>query len=460
MNCTKPFVAVLILSSLTLCAFSQEVSLSPASLSFAPQVINLVNPGSAQQTVTVTNTGGSDLNVTSVVASGGYKQTNDCTTVAAHQSCTIQVTLAPGTVGTINGAITITDNAPSSPHVVSLSGKGISPVALSPGKLGFGTVAVGSSSLPKALNLRAAPGSSFSINQISTSGNYAQTNNCPATLQNSQSCTINIVFQPTSTGTVNGALAVSTADGTVFLALSASLTGMGSGGPVSHVMLQPATLNFGNKGPDSVDSVKELTLTNTSSDTSLAIQNISLSGSPNPLNGSPLYKINSSTCAGTLAPGAQCKIEVAFSTTVSELFPQKYPGAITITDSDPSSPQVVGIFGNQTAQLKFSPPSLVFASQPVGTTTQKTVKVTGHDTEAGLVLSITTSGDFSETGDLSPCFASAGGTCSLTVSFTPTQVGTINGSVTIETYPECNPDPRELHKCPAPVVLSLTGTGQ
>jgi len=44
------------------------------------------------------------------------------------------------------------------------------------------------------------------------------------------------------------------------------------------------------------------------------------------------------------------------------------------------------------------------------------------------------------------------------VSFTPTQKGVINGSITIETYPECNPFP--LHHCSDPVILSLTGTGK
>jgi hypothetical protein len=46
----------------------------------------------------------------------------------------------------------------------------------------------------------------------------------------------------------------------------------------------------------------------------------------------------------------------------------------------------------------------------------------------------------------------------MTVSFTPRQKGVINGSVTLETYPECNPFP--LHKCTDPVILNLTGTGE
>jgi hypothetical protein len=410
----------------------------------------------------LTNTGNSDLLVSSVLASGGYKQTNNCSTLSSHQTCTIEVTFAPGTVETINGAITINDNAPSSPQVVSLTGKGIAHAQLSPKVVRFGTVAIGATSQPRAVTLTAAPNSSFSINQISASGEYAQTNNCPATLQGGQHCTIQVVFHPTVNAPVQGALSVSTAAaGNVLLPLSVALVGAGSGNVVSQVSVQPANLNFGNKGgSDTVDSVKELTLTNTSSNTSLSIQNVSLAGSPNAVGAFPMYSIASNTCSGVLSPGSQCKIGITFSTLFAGLFPESYPGAVTITDSDPTSPQVVGISGNAVGELTFAPASLVFPIQSVGTTSQKTVTITGNDVEHGLVLSVATSGDFSEAGDLSPCFLKQGGKCSMTVSFTPTQTGAINGSVTLETYPQCNPDPRERHKCPTPVVLNLSGTGQ
>ena len=442
--------------------FSQQATVSPSVLSFAPQVVNLVSAGSQPQTITLTNTGNSDLMVGSVLASGSYKQTNNCSTLSSHQTCTIEVTFAPGTVETINGAITISDNAPSSPQVVSLTGKGIAHAQLSPRVVRFGTVAIGATSQPQAVTLTAAPNSSFSVNQISASGEYGQTNNCPATLQGGQHCTIQVVFHPTVNAPVHGALSVSTAAaGNILLPLSVALVGAGSGNVVSQVSVQPANLNFGNKGGrDTVDSVKELTLTNTSSNTSLSIQNVSLAGSPNAVGAFPMYSITSNTCSGVLSPGSQCKIGITFSTLLVGLFPESYPGAVTITDSDPTSPQVVGISGNAVGELTFAPASLVFPTQGIGTSSQKTVTITGNDVEHGLVLSVETSGDFSEAGDLSPCFLKQGGKCSMTVSFTPTQTGAINGSVTLETYPQCNPDPRERHKCPTPVVLNLSGTGQ
>jgi hypothetical protein len=101
---------------------------------------------------------------------------------------------------------------------------------------------------------------------------------------------------------------------------------------------------------------------------------------------------------------------------------------------------------------------VVFPPKPVGTTATKTIAVTGNDLQQGLVLDMTSSGDFSATGDLQSCFLAQGAKCSMTISFTPMQKGLINGAVTLETYPECNPFP--LHHCSDPVVLNLSGIGQ
>ena len=155
--------------------FSQQASMSPSALTFAPQVVSVAAPSSPAQRVTLTNTGSADLVVGSVQASGGYHQTSNCSSLAPNASCTISVSFNPGTIGPINGAITINDNAPSSPQVVSLSGTGIAPAKLSAGALSFGTVAVGTTSQPQTLMLTAAPKASVSIDRVAASGNFTST---------------------------------------------------------------------------------------------------------------------------------------------------------------------------------------------------------------------------------------------------------------------------------------------
>jgi hypothetical protein len=83
-----------------------------------------------------------------------------------------------------------------------------------------------------------------------------------------------------------------------------------------------------------------------------------------------------------------------------------------------------------------SPASLDFGSQGVGTTSSaQTVVLTNTGTGPLLITSITTSGDFSETdSDTAPCrgqTVAAGATCSMLVTFTPTQTGSRSGVVTV-----------------------------
>lgn len=98
------------------------ITVSPASLVFGNQAVGTT---SAEQVVALSNTGTGALTINSIARSGDFAQTNDCSTgVAAGASCTINVTFTPTATGARNGAITINDNAPGSPHTVGLSGTG------------------------------------------------------------------------------------------------------------------------------------------------------------------------------------------------------------------------------------------------------------------------------------------------------------------------------------------------
>ena len=96
------------------------VSLSPASLTFGYQTVATI---SAPQTVTLANTGSAVLSVTSITASAGFTETDNCTPgVAAGNTCTISVTFAPTASGPAIGTLTLTDSASDSPQTVALSG--------------------------------------------------------------------------------------------------------------------------------------------------------------------------------------------------------------------------------------------------------------------------------------------------------------------------------------------------
>ncbi|MGC9997852.1 MAG: choice-of-anchor D domain-containing protein [Terriglobia bacterium] len=113
---------------------ASTVSLSTSTLSFGTQA---VATSSAAQTVTLTNTGTAALVVTNLAVVGANvgdfaEIANTCRgSVAAGGTCTIGVTFTPSAGGERTAALSIADNAPTSPQTVSLSGAGSHDVILS-----------------------------------------------------------------------------------------------------------------------------------------------------------------------------------------------------------------------------------------------------------------------------------------------------------------------------------------
>lgn len=107
------------------------VTLVPGNLTFADTLEGNTSPA---QSVTLTNAGQATLNISGVTISGpnpaDFAQTNDCTTLAPSAGCTIHVTFMPIAAGQRSATISITDNAPGSPHTIALSGTGDAPFAV------------------------------------------------------------------------------------------------------------------------------------------------------------------------------------------------------------------------------------------------------------------------------------------------------------------------------------------
>ncbi len=206
---------------------------SPSSLNFGLLQIRLTSPS---QTVTVTNVSSHSATIASIGRSGDYSQTNTCpitpNTLNAGQNCTITVTFTPRAQGTRTGAVTLKDNDPGSPvQTIALTGTGETlALGFTPGSLNLGSVPVGSSATQSATltNDGAAPVNITGISISPPDGTFTQTNNCPATLNVQQTCTLQIVFTPPDVFTYNATLSVSNnAGGPATLPLS----GTGLDGP-------------------------------------------------------------------------------------------------------------------------------------------------------------------------------------------------------------------------------------
>ena len=101
-----------------------DVTISPSSLTFPDTP---VGSSSAAQSVTLTNTGQFDLNVTGVQLTGDFSLVSDnCSgsTLAPNDVCTVQVDFIPTAPNPRSGTLQFQDSSASSPQLISLSGNG------------------------------------------------------------------------------------------------------------------------------------------------------------------------------------------------------------------------------------------------------------------------------------------------------------------------------------------------
>jgi uncharacterized repeat protein (TIGR03803 family) len=214
-----------------------NATLSPGSLTFATQVVGAAG---AAQSVTLANYGTSELNVAAIAFTGAdgsdFTQTNTCPlSLAVDVSCTINVTFTPGQRGARTANLSIADNAPGSPQLVSLQGNGTA-VALNPASLNFNTVAVGKSrTLTTALtNSGGAPVSLSGISITGTDGAvFTETTTCGSSVGAGASCTIAVTFSPTSFATSSAALSISDNGG----ASPQTVSLQGTGGSATYSVL-------------------------------------------------------------------------------------------------------------------------------------------------------------------------------------------------------------------------------
>ena len=104
------------------CAFPTFgiLNVSTTSLDFGLLQQNQPSPA---QSVTITNPGPGAASISSVYATGGFSQTNDCpASLAAGASCTVKVAITPTQVQNYAGQLVVDSNTPFAPDVVNLSG--------------------------------------------------------------------------------------------------------------------------------------------------------------------------------------------------------------------------------------------------------------------------------------------------------------------------------------------------
>lgn len=103
-------------------------------------------------------------------------------------------------------------------------------LSASPTSLSFGNQPIGTSSTPQQLTLTDAATGNVTIQAITPSGDFSETDNCIASspLTPNNGCTVNVTFSPTAGGTRTGALSVANSANIAPVAVSLSGTGAAS----------------------------------------------------------------------------------------------------------------------------------------------------------------------------------------------------------------------------------------
>ena len=329
-----------------------------------------------------------------------------------------QTTLGAGGPGFVNAFVTD----------VNLGALVPTPASLIFGSVLFGNTGLTSAALtvkltnatPNTVTLTAAP--------VITGDFAIGTNTCTngATLAPGASCTTHVTFTPTALGRRLGLL---------------TYTDNASNSPQIHlfgtgiapaIKISPTTLGFAKQTQGTTSPAKLITLSN-SSGVGETITGFSVVNSDFAVSSTS----GGATCGATpitLNTASSCTISVTFtpSTGTTE------QGSLSITDNASGSPQKVSLTGIGAAvTITATPSSLVFPARAVGTTSpgsvvtlKNTSPVTINFTGAFTVTGANAP-DFTKTGTTCGASLAAAGSCTVTLTFKPSIIGSETATLNI-----------------------------
>jgi hypothetical protein len=373
-------------------------TVSPAALTFGPEA---VGTPSLPQTVTVINSGVVDLHVSGVLAGAPFAATNGCPIVLpSGQSCSITVVFTPALAGKAVGSLQIADDAAISPQTVALSGStGTLVVSVAPPSLAFGNQALNQASAATTINLKNSGTARLAIASIvpSVSDYVVSGGTCGISVAPGTSCTILVTFTPSVLGQRTAQLLIN--DNAATSPQKLTLTGAGAAAtPTSATYLTFVNTAIGTS------STKTVTLTNNEA---TPLESLTITPPPD---------FNAVGCGTTLAAHTSCIITVTFTPTRTGT----RNGQLSISATGMATTQTVQLNAKAVVPISLTPRILVFPTPtPVGVAaTAMTITIQNLSSAALVIGTIAASGDFAATSNC-PASLSAGKTCIVTVTFTP-----------------------------------------
>jgi hypothetical protein len=199
--------------------FVPAFTVAPSSIDFGTAYLATLTT----RNVTLTNNGTTPVTLTdpliSIVQGGNsfeFVELNECPkSLAAGSHCTISITFVAGPFYTPQTAtLSVVDNAPGSPQMVTLTATVIYPQAgFNPTSLSFGNQAVNTSAT-KTVTLTNTGATTLSLTGMTVTGTGAAAftltpnSNCGSSLTRGSSCTISVTFKPVAKASYSATLNV------------------------------------------------------------------------------------------------------------------------------------------------------------------------------------------------------------------------------------------------------------
>ena len=399
-----------------------ELAPNPSPIAFENTTV-----GSSQtSTLTLTNTGRTELTITAATMSGaGFAMSNLALpiTLPAGKSIPATIKFVPTATGDFSGSVAFeTRSAEYWEKVpVPFHGVGVLRAVLtrSVSSLAFGSVKVGSDSA-QSETLTNTGGGPLTISQVTATGRGFSVSGLalPVTLGSGQSTSFKVVFSPTSGGAVSGAVDITSSNSNSNMTIAVSGSGAVAAG---SLVATPASLAFGSVQVGS-NSSQSATVTNTGQ-AAVILSQAAASGAG--------FTISGLALPVTLNSGQSASFQVVFSPTASGAAGGSVALASNASNSSLSIP-VTGTALAPAGSLAAVPASLAFGSVQVGSNSSQSATVTNTGTSAVILSQAAASGaGFAISGLALPVTLNGGQSASFKVVFSPTASGAAGGSVTL-----------------------------
>ena len=293
--------------------------------------------------------------------------------------------------------------------------------------LSFGAQALDDTSAAHTVTLKNSGTALLNVIGITINGSFAiSANACGGTtLGIGKTCKVSLTFTPAVLGKLTGTL---------------TFTDNASNSPqrvaVSGTGFEPATLmppiaSLGTWAVGTTSTAKTFTLTNYQSETLNSIA-ISTTGD---------FAVLATTCTTSLAAKSKCMINVNSTPTALG----KRTGMLSVSDSARNSPQTSTLAGWGALPATLTPATTTYASQTVGTTSPAhTFTLTNNQNVTLNSIAISTTGDFAVSATTCTTSLPAKGTCTISVTFTPTATGMRKGKLTVSDSASNSPQTSNL----------------